>query len=89
MNGPRSTGPEYTGKHRRDSGPGVLPPAWGGRSESYARTESYARPESHGRLVVDSRPAPDRRPGPPAAALPSRRTDSGFRPEAGKWLDAG
>ena len=44
MNGPRSTGPEYTGKHRRDSGPGVLPPAWGGgRTESYARAESYAR----------------------------------------------
>ena len=51
MNGPRSTVPEYTGKHRRDSGPGVLPPAWGGRTESYARAESY------GRLVVDSRPA--------------------------------
>ena len=84
MNGPRSTGPEYTGKHRRDSGPGVLPPAWGG-----GRTESYARAGSYGRLVVDSRPAPDGRPGPAAAALPSRRTDSGFRPEAGKWLDAG
>jgi len=27
MNGPRSIGPEYTGKHRRDSGPGVLPQA--------------------------------------------------------------
>ena len=78
MNGPRSTGPEYTGKHRRDSGPGVLPPAWGGRTESYARAESY------GRLVVDSRPAPDSRPGPAAAALPSRRTESGFRPEPGK-----
>ena len=84
MNGPRSTGPEYTGKHRRDSGPGVLPPAWGG-----VRTESHARAESYGRLVVDSRPAPDGRPGPAAAALPSRRTDSGFRPEAGEWLDAG
>ena len=84
MNGPRSTGPEYTGKHRRDSGPGALPPAWGG-----GRTESYARAESYGRLVMDSRPAPDGRPGPAAVALPSRRTDSGFRPEAGKWLDAG
>jgi hypothetical protein len=83
MNGPRSTSPEYTGKHRRDSGPGVLPPAWGRRSESSGRSESYAR------TVADSRPAPDGRPGPAAAALPSRRTDSGFRPEAGKWLDAG
>jgi hypothetical protein len=83
MNGPRSAGPEYTGKHRRDSGPGVLPPAWGGRTRSYARAESY------GRLAVDSRPAPDSRPGPAAAALPSRRTESGFRPVAGKWPDAG
>jgi len=33
MNGPRSIGREYTGKHRRDIGPGVLPPAWG-RAES-------------------------------------------------------
>ncbi|HWN63112.1 MAG TPA: hypothetical protein VNO25_20850 [Streptosporangiaceae bacterium] len=79
MNGPRSAGPEYTGKHRRDSGPGVLPPAWG-----RGRTESYARAESHGRPAVDSRPAPDTRPGSAAAALPSRRTESGFRSEAGK-----
>ena len=77
MNGPRSTGPEYTGKHRRASGPGVLPPAWGGRTDSYAR-ESYARP------VADSRPAPDSRPGPAAAARPSRRPEFGFRPEAGQ-----
>jgi len=46
MNGPRSIGPEYTGKHRRDSGPGVLPPAWG------------SRPESRGRPAPDSRPGP-------------------------------
>ncbi|HEV2255664.1 MAG TPA: hypothetical protein VGS06_21005 [Streptosporangiaceae bacterium] len=71
MNGPRSTGPEYTGKHRRDSGPGVLPPAWPTRAESYGR------------------PAPDSRVGPVAAALPNRRTESGFRPEAGNRPDAG
>jgi hypothetical protein len=46
MNGPRSTGPEYTGKHRRDSGPGVLPPAWG------------SRPEARSRPAPDSRPGP-------------------------------
>jgi hypothetical protein len=46
MNGPRSTGPEYTGKHRRDSGPGVLPPAWGSRPESRARPASDSRPGS-------------------------------------------
>jgi len=33
MSGPRDIRREYTGKHRRDSGPGVLPPAWGGRAE--------------------------------------------------------
>ncbi len=46
MNGPRGIGQEYTGKHRRDSGPGALPPAWGGRAES------------HGRPLADSRPGP-------------------------------
>jgi hypothetical protein len=76
MNGPRSTGPEYTGKHRRDSGPGVLPPAWG-RAEARGRTESYARAES------------DSRPGLTAASLPSRRPESVFRSEAGQRPDAG
>jgi hypothetical protein len=71
MNGPRSTGPEYTGKHRRDSGPGVLPPVWPTRAESYGRA------------------APDSRAGQVAAALPGRRTESGFRPEAGNRPDAG
>jgi rSAM/selenodomain-associated transferase 1 len=33
MNGPRNTGREYTGKHRRPSGPGAMPPAWGGRAK--------------------------------------------------------
>ena len=70
MNGPRSTGPEYTGKHRRDSGPGVLPPAWGGRAEARARTESYARADSDGR------------PGLTAASLPSRRPEPGQWPDA-------
>ena len=44
MNGPRSAGPEYTGKHRRDSGPGVQPPAWPRRPESYARPAPDSRP---------------------------------------------
>ena len=44
MNDPRSTGPEYTGKHRRDSGPGVLPPVWGRRPESYGRSAAESRP---------------------------------------------
>jgi hypothetical protein len=44
MNGPRSADPEYTGKHRRDSGPGVLPPAWPRRPESYARPAPDSRP---------------------------------------------
>ena len=52
MNGPRGIGQEYTGKHRRDSGPGVLAPAWGGRAES------------HGRLLADSRPGPGAVPMP-------------------------
>ena len=82
MNGPRSTGPEYTGKHRRDSGPGVLPPAWGraqsnGRPEARTRTESFARAESDGRL------------GPAVASLPSRRPETVFRPGARQWPDAG
>jgi len=77
MNDPRSTGPEYTGKHRRDSGPGVLPPAWGRRPDSYARSESYGRP------------APDSRPEPGATALPSLRPEFGFRSEAGQWPSAG
>jgi hypothetical protein len=76
MNGPRSTGPEYTGKHRRDSGPGVLPPAWPRRPESYSRPEPYSRPESY------SRPAPDSRLGSGAAARP------GLRLESGQWPDA-
>ena len=76
MNGPRSTGPEYTGKHRRDSGPGVLPPAWA-RAESRGRTESYARPASDGRLA------------PGAASAPALRPESGFRPEPRSWSDAG
>jgi hypothetical protein len=44
MNDSRSTGPEYTGKHRRDSGPGVLPPAWGRRPESSSRPAAESRP---------------------------------------------
>jgi hypothetical protein len=77
MNGPRSTGPEYTGKHRRASGPGVLPPAWPSRAESRGRPDSYSRPESYGRPALDSRL------GSGAAARPA------LRPESGQWSDAG
>jgi hypothetical protein len=66
MNGPRSTGPEYTGKHRRDSGPGVLPPAWPSRSESY------------GRPVPDARPAPESSRRPEAGF----RADAAHWPDA-------
>jgi hypothetical protein len=66
MNGPRSTAPEYTGKHRRDSGPGVLPPAWPSRTESYARPVAEAR----------SAPEPSRR------TEPGFRPDAGRWPDA-------
>ena len=71
MNGPRSTGPEYTGKHRRDSGPGVLPPAWGGRAEARGRAESDSRPG----LTAAS--LPSRRPEPVF------RSEAGQWPDAG------
>jgi hypothetical protein len=71
MNGPRATDGEYTGKHRRNSGPGARPPAWPVRAESYGRPESYARPA-------------DGRPGSGAAARPGLRSGFGFRPEAGQ-----
>ena len=51
MNGPQQLGQEYTGKHRRASGPGVLPPAWG------ARAASSSRP-------ADARPGPGATPLP-------------------------
>jgi hypothetical protein len=57
MNGPRSTGPEYTGKHRRDSGPGVLPPAW-------RRAESDSRPGLTAASLPSRRPEPAFRPEP-------------------------
>jgi hypothetical protein len=72
MNGPARTGGEYTGKHRRDSGPGVLPPAWGGRAESHARP------------VADARAAPGGVPMPGTGAAPL----PGFRPEPGPRADA-
>ena len=37
MNGPRDIGWEYTGKHRRDSGPEVLAPTWDSRAEPPGR----------------------------------------------------
>ena len=67
MNGPRNTGQEYTGKHRRDSGPGVLPPAWGGRPSADSRAGAGASPM----------------PGPGAAAASGLRSDPGLRSDAG------
>ena len=73
MNGLRDIGREYTGKHRRDSGPGVLPPARG------SRAEPHGRPVADGRTALGATPMP----GPGAASLP------GFRPGSGQWTDAG
>ena len=71
MNGPRSTGREYTGKHRRASGPGVMPPAGGGR------TESYARP------ALDGRPGPVAGPLPGLRPEAGFRSEAGQWPDAG------
>ncbi len=74
MNGPRSSGREYTGKHRRDSGPGVLPPAWAVRTELPAR-----------RPAPDARAK-----GGPGNAPPGMlRTEARFRSDPGLWPDAG
>ena len=72
MTGPRNTGQEYTGKHRRDSGPGVLPPAWGGRAELPGWPAADGRPGPAGLTM----------PGPGAAPPPW------FPPEPGPWADA-
>jgi hypothetical protein len=77
MNGPRSTGPEYTGKHRRASGPGVLPPAWPSRAES------------RGRPAPDSRPGPGATARPGLRPESGFRREPGFGSEAGQWPDAG
>jgi hypothetical protein len=71
MNGPRSTGREYTGKHRRASGPGVMPPAWG------ARADSYARPGP------DGRPGPVAAPLPGFRPEAGFRSEAGQWPDAG------
>jgi len=73
MTGSRSVGQEYTGKHRRDGGPGMAGPLLGG---------SWA--DSHGGPVP-----PDGRPVPGTAPMPGPRPESGFRPEMGPWTDAG
>jgi hypothetical protein len=73
MTGPRRSGPEYTGKHRRDGGPGMTGPLpWGSRADSYGRPVP-----------------PDGRQVPGAAPMPGPRLESGFRPEPGPWADAG
>jgi hypothetical protein len=76
MNGSRSTGREYTGKHRRDSGPGLADPVpWAGRAEWYD--------------PLDGRPVPGATPRPATRPEPRFRPESGFRPETGPWTDAG
>jgi glycosyltransferase A (GT-A) superfamily protein (DUF2064 family) len=60
MNGPRSSGREYTGKHRRDSGPGVLPPAWAVRAESYPRNPKPGNPMPAQLMVIAKEPLPGR-----------------------------
>jgi hypothetical protein len=70
MNGPRSTGREYTGKHRRDN---ALPPAWGGR----------AGPMADGRPVPAAAPTPG--PPPVMGTRPESgfRSEPGARADAG------
>ena len=80
MTGPRGAGQEYTGKHRRDGGPGMAAPLpWRSRPDSYG-----SRPDSYGGLVP-----PDGRPVPGTAPMPGPRLESGFRPEMRPWTDAG
>jgi len=72
MNGPRSTGREYTGKHRRAGGPGAMPPPpWGGRAESYARPGP------------DGRPGPGAAPPPGLRPEAGYRSEAGQWPDAG------
>ena len=70
MTGPRNLGQEYTGKHRRDGGAGALRPAWGGRTESYAR------------LTPDSRPGPGAAPLPSARPEAGLWPEAGQWPDA-------
>jgi hypothetical protein len=72
MNGPRNTGPVYTGKHRRDDGRG-LPgqPPWGGRADS------YGQPAADGRTVPGAVPIPGTRPEPGFRPEPGRWADAG------------
>jgi hypothetical protein len=73
MTGPRSTGREYTGKHRRDVGLGLADPLlWGSRAESSGRPVPL-----------------DLRPVPAAAPMPENGPETGFRPETGFWPDSG
>jgi hypothetical protein len=81
MNGPRNTGPAYTGKHRRDGEPGPVP--WGGRAVP------SGRPIADGRAVPSGRPIADGRAVPAGAPMPGTWPESGFRPEAGPRADAG
>jgi hypothetical protein len=77
MNGLRDIGREYTGKHRRDSGPGVLPPAWGSRAEP------------PGGPAVDGWPGPAAGPMRGIVSIPGALPMPWFRSEPGQWADAG
>jgi uncharacterized protein len=72
MNGPAVTGAarigrEYTGRHRRDSGPGPLRPESAGRAAGGGRVE----------------PDRGLRPGPGPVPWPRRGASGGLRSDAG------
>jgi hypothetical protein len=72
MNGPRNTGPEYTGKHRRDDGRGL-----GGASPWASRAESYGRPAADARPLPGAAPVPGARPDSGFRSEPGSWTDAG------------
>jgi hypothetical protein len=72
MNGPRDIGWEYTGKHRRDSGPEVLPPAWDSRAEP------------PGRPTADGWPGPAAMPMRGTVSIPGARPMPESWPEPGQ-----
>ncbi len=72
MNGPRNTGREYTGKHRRDDGRGMA-----GASPWAARAESYGRPVADARPLPGVAPIPGTRPDSGFRPEPGPRADAG------------
>jgi hypothetical protein len=63
MNGPGTSGREYTGKHRRDGGLGAFgPPSWGSRMDPHARPAPDGRPGPGVAPVQGTRPESGSRP---------------------------